>query len=112
MTITDKKYKIYHKCLLKYKKYLLSSFTRQNRERKRLEKELNIAEKYEDRFYGGGMRNPLKSDKTRMKQAEKCVKDFMKALDKEEKELKLRLSRIQAEKESIKRNIRNAMNQV
>lgn len=115
--MTEKQFKKYHKCLIKYKGYLGDSFKKNNAEKTRLKKELAISDKYEDRFYGGKFTKSQKGGiflgkfrpNARLKDAEKCVKAFQSALDKEEKVLKDRLAYIKSQKDSIKRNVRNAI---
>ena len=116
--MTEKQFKKYHKCLIQYKKYLGESFKKNNAEKSRLKKELNIADRYEDRYYGGKKTQKgglslipgfLKTRSVKLKEGEKCVKSFMKALEKEEKILSDRLAFIKSQKASIKSNVKNAI---
>lgn len=123
--ITEKHYRRYHKCLQKYKEHLRKLYDQQEQEKKQIKNELanllNIEKDYFSDYYKGGKKGgkkkiPSKStfigSKSKPALFEKdskflnrCIRNFAKDLDKEEKLLKQRIKRVQMTKRSLLSNV-------
>lgn len=108
--ISDKDYNKFHKCLANYKAFLRSRFSKQNKEKLQLKKELqvltNIEKDFFSEYYGGGI---AITEKQKGKKMKKCVEKFAKALDKEEKLLQDRLKKVQLTKRSLMSNMEEVL---
>lgn len=113
---------LYHYCLVEYKKYLRDRFKKKNKEKESLKKKIDQVMKIEDEFFGGGLKNEMKkikhlgikkfqSKKKRGQKLERCVFNYAKALEQEEKELKERLKHIRIERISLKRNLKQIIDE-
>lgn len=119
--ITNKHYQRYFKCLAKYKNYLRKLYSKQNKEKQELREEIgkltNIEKditKYmdiESKIIGGSKtKREYHKFESKKKFLKRCVKNFAKDLDKEEKALKKRLEYVQYTKMSLVKNIGDVIN--